>query len=54
MQKFIYINYGGVIMGLTDGGYSLADIKAVTDNDKDGMFGGNWWWIILFFFFMRG
>lgn len=54
MQKFIYINYGGVIMGLTDGGYSLADIKAVTDNDKDGMFGGNWWWIILFFFFMWG
>lgn len=29
--------------------YSLADIKAVTDNDNDGMFGGNWGWLFVLF-----
>lgn len=37
-------------------GYSLADIAAATDGNKDGMFGGNnaWWIIILFLFAFGG
>lgn len=37
-------------------GYSLADIKAVTeDNDASGCMGGNWMWmIVLFLLFNRG
>ena len=30
--------------------YSLADIRAVTEGEKDGMGGGLWWIIILFLF----
>lgn len=33
--------------------YSLADIRAATDNERDG-FGGNWIWIIVLFLFMFG
>lgn len=40
----------------SNGGYSLADIAAVTDNNRnDGMWGGNnGWWIILLFLFGLG
>ena len=32
--------------------YSLADLKAIVDDDKDGMFGGNGFlWVILIFLF---
>lgn len=38
-----------------DNNYSLADIKAVTDNDRDdGIFGGNGLIILLFFLLMLG
>lgn len=33
--------------------YSLADIKAATDNDRDGWDGG-WFWIVVLFLFMFG
>ena len=35
--------------------YSLADIRAATDHEGDGAFGGNGaWWIIILFLFMFG
>lgn len=35
--------------------YSLADIRAVTDNDRDGWGGdGGWFWIVVLFLFMFG
>lgn len=36
------------------GEYSLADIKAVTDNEREDGFGGSWIWIIVLFLFMFG
>lgn len=33
--------------------YSLADIKAVTDSDRDG-FDGGWFWIVVLFLFTSG
>ena len=40
----------------SDGGYSLADIAAATNNGygSDGFFGGSGWWIILLFLFAWG
>lgn len=38
---------------MTDG-YSLADIRAATENDNDGFGGGGAWWIIILFLFMFG
>lgn len=35
-------------------GYSLSDIKAVTDGGMDGGFGGSWMWIIVLFLFIFG
>lgn len=32
-----------------DSGYSLADIRAATRDDNDGMFGGNGWWLLILF-----
>lgn len=40
-------------MGM-DSGYSLSDIAAVTDGNKENMFGGNWIWIIVLFLFAFG
>ena len=36
--------------------YSLSDIRAATDHDNDGMWGGDgaWWILILFFLFLGG
>ena len=35
--------------------YSLADIRAATEREDDGAFGGNGaWWIIILFLFMFG
>lgn len=34
--------------------YSLADIRAATENDRDDGFGGAWWIIILFLFVFMG
>lgn len=34
--------------------YSLADIRAATENDHDDGFGGAWWIIILFLFVFMG
>ena len=37
---------------MTESGYSLSDIAAVSGNRNDGMFGGDWSaWIILFLLF---
>lgn len=33
--------------------YSLSDIRAVTDGDRDD-FGGGWFWIVVLFLFMNG
>ena len=40
----------------SEGGYSLADIAAATNNGygSDGFFGGSGWWIILLFLFAWG
>ena len=41
----------------SNGGYSLADLAAVTNNRGDGMFGGfggDGWWIIILFLFAFG
>jgi len=39
----------------TNSGYSLADIAAATDGNKDGFWGGDGsWWIILLFLFALG
>lgn len=37
-----------------DNGFSLADIKAVTDNEHDGWGGGSWWILLLFIIMMGG
>lgn len=34
--------------------YSLSDIRAATDHDRDDGFGGGAWWIIILFLFMFG
>ena len=34
--------------------YSLSDIRAVTDRDDQGGFGGGWFWIVVLFLFMFG
>lgn len=41
--------------GTNGNGYSLADIAAVTEGNKDGIWGGDGsWWIILLFLFALG
>lgn len=37
-----------------ENGYSLADIRAATENDREDGFGGGSWWIILLFLFAMG
>ena len=40
---------------MNDAGFSLADIRAATAGNNDGMgFGGSWFWIIILLFFCGG